>query len=444
MPEPGILRTKDGTLEEVKKQMKLACAGVAKPVKNSQTLTGVKDVYAQYWIEELLSRFKEMKKDDPKRSNSDIEQELISWTEANGEKIYNPFLTTKEFNPTRDTPVEILHTILLGIVKYIWHVSHTPWTDDQKKFYAQRLQSTATDGLSIHPIRANYIMQYAGSLIGRQFKTIVQTNVFHLRGLVSDLHFNAWKADAELSALLWVPEIRNMAEYREDLKVAVANVLDIFATIDPSKIITKVKYHLLVHIEDDVVKLGPLVGVITEIFESFNAVFRYCSIFSNHLAPSRDIATQLGNQEAMKHRLTGGWWPAHEDDEAWQQAGPGVRHFMEKHPVLQKLLGWSIDKSVNHGEVKLIPLPRGQKTRLAIKFQETVAAQALNFGLYAGDSNWFKCRTIVSEYLDECFFGSWVFAASSIHELHARNELAVDIDIWFLRAVTYAAAFRRF
>jgi hypothetical protein len=103
---------------------------------------------------------------------------------------------------------------LLGVIKYIWHVTHTPWSPEQKQTYAIRLQSTNTDGLSIHAIRSNYIMQYAGSLIGRQFKTIAQINVFHVRDLVTDHEFMAWKAAGELAALLWFPEIRNLEEYR--------------------------------------------------------------------------------------------------------------------------------------------------------------------------------------------------------------------------------------
>ncbi|KAJ7277334.1 hypothetical protein C8J57DRAFT_1060971, partial [Mycena rebaudengoi] len=408
--EAGIPRTKEKILAELERQVKLACTGVAKHVKESQTETGVKDMYTQYWIDDLITRFKSLKTEDSDRSDREIQEELIQWTVDNRDKIYSAFLTTKGFDPTKDTPVEILHTILLGIVKYIWHVSHTPWSAEKKQLYSRHLQSTETDGLSIHAIRANYIMQYAGSLIGRQLKTIAQTNVFHVHGLVPESHFMAWKATGELSVLLWFPEIRNLAQYRADLKVAVANVLDIFATIDPSKIITKIKYHLLDHIDSDVVEFGPLVGVATEIFECFNAIFRYCSILSNHLAPSRDIAVQLGDQEGLKHRLTGGWWRG--PDGEWIRAGPGVRHFMATHPVLQRLLGWSEGKDLVQGETKLVAVVRGQKKRQIFTLQATTAAQALNFGLYPAESTWTRCVHVVSESLDQCFVGSWVFAQS--------------------------------
>ena len=111
---------------------------------------------------------------------------------------------------------------------------------------------------------------------------------------------------------------------------------------------SKIKLHLLVHLKEDIKRFGPLIGVATEVFECFNAIFRFCSIFSNHLAPSRDIAFQLASQEALKHRLTGGWWPT--EDGEWQQPGPSVCKFIHLHPTLQALVGWTDTKPLVNGK----------------------------------------------------------------------------------------------
>ncbi|KAJ6629947.1 hypothetical protein B0H10DRAFT_1939561 [Mycena sp. CBHHK59/15] len=210
----------------------------------------------------------------------------------------------------------------------------------------------------------------------------------------------AWKAAGELATLLWFPEIHNVAQYRSDLKIAAANVLDIFATINPSKIITKIKYHLLMHIDNDTVQFGPLVGVTMEIYESFNAIFR-C-----------------------------------EDDAKWRRAGPGVRHFLEAHLVLQKLLGWSEGKPLTHAcllksgasaAVKLVSLKRSEKDRVQYALKTTTAARALNYGHYSAESLWKKCHSVVSESLNECLVGSWVFAKSDMPEGKIKTGRISDI-----------------
>ena len=80
-----------------------------------------------------------------------------------------------------------------------------------------------------------------------------------------------------------------------------SNVIDLFTSLDPTKVLTKVKLHLLTHLGTDICRFGPLVGCSTEVFESFNAIFRQCSVLSNHQAQSCDIAIQFGKQEGFKH-----------------------------------------------------------------------------------------------------------------------------------------------
>lgn len=208
---PGVPRTKDYVLEQLEAQVLTACAGVAQHVIDMQTSSGVKDVYTQYWIQHLLERARTMK--NAGSSKTAIEDELRKWVEENRAVILSPFFTLKGFDPTKDTPIEVLHTILLGIVKYAWHGTHTPWNANQELLYSTRLQATDIGGLSIPPIRAGYIMQYAGSLIGRQLKTVSQTIVFHIHDLVPPLQFQLWLAVGNLAALLWIPEIENMQEY---------------------------------------------------------------------------------------------------------------------------------------------------------------------------------------------------------------------------------------
>jgi len=371
--QAGIACSAKGILLDVKSQVELACLGITQNVQNQQTKNGVKDVYTQFWIDDLIARAWILCKNHPERTTLDIQVELLTWVHKHKNDIYNPFLTLNGegfpekyavaiwlnltgFNPPIDTPVEILHTILLGVIKYLWRGSHTPWTTSQKQIYAVHLQSTECSGLSIHAIHANYIMQYANSLIGRQFKMITQVNAFHVYDLVDAIWFLLMKAVGELAALLWMPEIWNMEEYlvclkcqilsvfsmtysQSDIEVSAANVLDLFTMIDPSKMMSKLKLHLLVHLKEDILHFGPLVGVATEVFKCFNAIFRFCSIFFNHLAPSWDIALQLAGQEALKHRLTGGWWPT--ADGEWEWPGFSIRNFIHTHPTLQALVGWT-------------------------------------------------------------------------------------------------------
>ncbi|KAF8148461.1 hypothetical protein B0H34DRAFT_679784 [Crassisporium funariophilum] len=245
--------------------------------------------------------------------------------------------------------------------------------------------------------------------------TFNMVNVFHVYDLVNSLQFQLTKAIGELAALLWIPEIHDLDQYLIDVETAAANVLDIAALIDPTKIIAKIKYHLLPHLKEDILCFGPLVGVATEVFESFNAIFRFCSVFSNHLAPSRDISCQLASQETVKHLLSGGWWLPKNGE--YVRSGPSVRSFVETTPFLRTLIGWVNKSQVLPGTVKLLPLKRGEdrklQKRIAYCWHKTSAAKALNASNYANDTTnsvlWHCGQDVVAKSLDCCMEGTWVF-----------------------------------
>ncbi|KAF9644917.1 hypothetical protein BDM02DRAFT_3157045 [Thelephora ganbajun] len=443
---PGEPRCSCEIIESLRKQLKLACSGVKARVTKEQSMTGIKDGYTQYWIDQLLGRAQAMKNEGVDAVK--IEQELTNWVEDNESVVTNKIFTVKGFDPTQDSPIEILHTILLGIVKYVWHFSHTKWTNEQKRLYSVWLQSTNTDGLNIPPIRAGYILQYAGSLIGRQFKTIAQTNTFHTHDICDPHIFYLWKAVGELTTLLWVPEIDDLEQYLDDVDVAANNVLNGFALFDPTKIISKVKLHILGHLQADIRRFGPMVGSASEIFECFNAVFRACSILSNRQAPSRDIANQLGKQEGFKHRASGGWWKS---DGEWVQAGPGVRHFAFHRPLFLENLGWSSKNSAEPGKVQLSPFETTKaksQARPCILWCQTQASHTTNSASYVHlhRNLLLTARHLVARSSDLCRVDSWVVAHSphddSVVEILATSETDTDlaitvIDIFDLKAACH-------
>jgi hypothetical protein len=208
------------------------------------------------------------------------------------------------------------------------------------------------------------MMQYRNGLIGKHFKTLMQTTIFHLHGLVTPDQFTLVKAMGFFGALLWIPEIEDMESYlvcafsvltdlfnhivlsQADLTILVGNVLDAFASIDPSKIILKMKLQLLADIIEDIRRHGPAIRFSTEIFECFNAIFRLCSIFSNRQAPSRDIAHKFASMDRVKHILSGGYWKHNNE---WVQAGGKVRSLLHNKPVVQRHLGWAPQKVIQCG-----------------------------------------------------------------------------------------------
>jgi hypothetical protein len=151
---PGIARDAAKIRNHLNEQLRLSTHGDSKAVEDQQRTTGTKDKITQHWIDILLEKFGAMRIADSQRSVDDIASELKKWLDSQPGDKMNPLLDIVGLDPSQDTPVELLHTILLGILKYIWHYLNTKqWSDSDRHLLAIRLQSTDLTGLTIPPVR---------------------------------------------------------------------------------------------------------------------------------------------------------------------------------------------------------------------------------------------------------------------------------------------------
>ncbi|KAJ6587239.1 hypothetical protein B0H10DRAFT_1961528 [Mycena sp. CBHHK59/15] len=120
-----------------------------------------------------------------------IRLELWAWLLQQPDDNFASLALNDGVDPHRDTPIEILHSYLLGNDKYVWH-------DTMGRPEAKPICCTIATG--------------------------------------------------ELRALLWFPEIKNMDVYLGDIKVLVDNGLDLQGLIDPQRIIVKGKLHTFLKI----------------------------------------------------------------------------------------------------------------------------------------------------------------------------------------------------
>ncbi|KAJ7862550.1 hypothetical protein B0H13DRAFT_1900035 [Mycena leptocephala] len=172
--------------------------GVEAPILKLQTATSVKDKVAQYWINILLEKARQMKASDS------VAEDLQKWLdEQPGDKV-NPLLDIAGLDPNRDTPVELLHTILLGIINIKW----ANW---------QAFQDPG----------ASHGFPHAWACSPELFRLV--------------------KAVSALGSVLWVHEIDNVKEYTEHLTILIGNVLDVLGDHDPAKILLKVPSRDIAH-----------------------------------------------------------------------------------------------------------------------------------------------------------------------------------------------------
>ncbi|KAJ7442954.1 hypothetical protein B0H11DRAFT_1748777, partial [Mycena galericulata] len=271
-------------------------------VQKMRTASGIKDTYQLVFLEKLFASYKGKRGKAAKQAALDAEQRRLP------KNTTSPVWRIEGLDPHQDTPVEILHVILLGFVKYLWRdlvQNQLKNNDAQKTLLETRLNSFDVKGLGISPLAGHTLVQYSGSLTGRDFRAIAQAAPFVVYDMVSADCLATWVALSKLIPLIWQPKIKDI----ESHLALLTTEIDYFLTCAgrwTTRWFNKPKFHIFLHLPEHIRRFGPAILFATEAFESFNAVIRAKSVHSNRHAPSRDFAHAFAQGNRIRHLLSGG------------------------------------------------------------------------------------------------------------------------------------------
>ncbi|KAI0039203.1 hypothetical protein FA95DRAFT_1504515 [Auriscalpium vulgare] len=307
---PITLRSKDESEAALKSIFENAITvGQMTEVKKQKTAHGLKDTFQEHFIDRVAALSKKFR-----GSRAEKQIAVNKLVDTFPENTVSPVWRIKTFDPHRDTPVEILHVVLLGFVKYFWRDVIARVKDDKKALLITRLNSVDVSGLGVSPLAGRTLVQYAGSLTGRDFRVVAQAAPFVIYDLVPQECYATWLALCRLVPLIWQPQITDLEPHLAAMQDAIDHFLNCTARWTP-RWFNKPKFHIIRHLPDHVRRFGPAILFATEAFESFNAVIRSQSVHSNRHAPSRDLAIGFSNCNRVRHLLSGGYFLPRERQE---------------------------------------------------------------------------------------------------------------------------------
>lgn len=232
--------------------------------------------------------------------------------------------------------------MLLGIVKYLWRDAVSRLNTKDHNTLKIRLSNLDVRGLGLSPLQGHTLVQYAGSLTGRDFRAIAQVGSAVLHDLLPTGLYSMWVALGRLVPLIYQSNIPSLKKYISDLEISICEFLKATALWNITWF-NKPKFHLLLHLPANIQRFGPAVFFATEGFESYNAVIRSKSVHSNHVSISRDIGRALSYAAAIRHLVSGGLFrkdPCNHTSE-WVQAGHRVRNIIHS-PLYKRLMGMDL------------------------------------------------------------------------------------------------------
>lgn len=249
------------------------------------------------------------------------------------------------FDGHLDTPVETLHVILLGVVKYLYRDLVQSLKDFQRIELQGCWAGFNSEGLNCPAIRPVTLVQFVGSLVGKEFRVVVEAAPFVFFRLLPLPQRHLWTILGHLCSYVFQTSITDKASYIKDIKILADCFLNHIISMN-AQWTNKPKFHMLLHLAFSIEQFGPPPPPLcaTQIFESYNGVMRKSSVHSNRQAPGRDIATSFNDERLISMLVSDSFF----HDEVLNivtQACSGVWKYFE-NPQIQKSLGWNANWNI--------------------------------------------------------------------------------------------------
>ncbi|KDQ53774.1 hypothetical protein JAAARDRAFT_209796 [Jaapia argillacea MUCL 33604] len=344
----GDPRSKADTRMALEEQLQEILKAAPSNTATLATNSGVKDKYFQYFAEQL-SEYCASLKNQPigkPRIPRNVIIEKLKRCETHSPRRFltQACLWVVYFDPNCDTPVEILHVVLLGFVKYFWRDAVSRQNAAGKELLKLHISSFDTLGLDSPRARGHTLLAPAV-----------------LQGMIPDNHYEAWLALCRLAPIIFQPTINNLPVYLENLAAAIDDFLAATA-LWTTQWFNKPKFHVLLHLVDHVRRYGPPILYATKGFESYNFIIRLRSIHSSHHAPSVDIATVFSHLHAIRHLVSGGYIVESQRKDgslSIKQAGKGIQGLVRDKVFLELMGMSSLFDPPAFGKYHLVPRQTG-------------------------------------------------------------------------------------
>ncbi|SAM06198.1 hypothetical protein [Absidia glauca] len=203
-------------------------------------------------------------------------------------------LHLQSFDSAKDTPVKILHTILLGTAKYfIRYLVRTLL--DKNSFNRLTLELEKHQSAPEYSRTFRHKLNYCGSFLGRDFKQFIQT-----LPLVMETEFTK-PTDSKVQTIIPVLKKLGLLQYL---------LLFLSAPLVPLLKDTFKRRHLfaIFHLADDIRRFGCALNFETEKGEQMNKFIREHVRHTNGHNPAKDITIRFGKEEMLRHIIDGGYW----------------------------------------------------------------------------------------------------------------------------------------